>query len=95
MFAHYPSAMLNGQSRLHRDAAEGVGPRALRELSMWRFAQGWLADAALVETAWQALPAQGENAVTLDQWALALKMDAIQAQRLAAWMAKVGLVAVR
>jgi glycosyltransferase involved in cell wall biosynthesis len=94
MFAHYPSAMLNGQSRLHRDAAGGVDPRILRELSMWRFAQGWLADAALVETAWQALPARAENAVTLDQWALALKMDAIQAQRLAAWMAKTGLAVI-
>jgi hypothetical protein len=61
---------------------------------MWRFAQGWLADAALVETAWQALPARSEEAVTLDQWAVALKMDAIQAQRLAAWMAKTGLAVI-
>jgi len=67
----------------------------LRDLSMWRFAEGWLLDAAVIEAAWLAAPALPGEAITLDQWAESLKLDAAQAQRLAAWMAKVGLIVVR
>lgn len=95
MFAHYPSAALTGQSRLHRDTAKGPSPRMLRDLSMWRFAEGWLPDAAAVEAAWFAAPTLPGEAIELDQWAADLKLDSAQAQRLAAWMAKVGLIVVR
>ena len=94
MFAHYPSALITAQSRLHRDGTTAVSARALRELSMWRFADGWLGDAAMVERAWQALPPRADQAVTLDQWGQTLQIDPMQAQRLAAWMAKTGLALI-
>jgi hypothetical protein len=95
MFAHYPSACLTLQSRLHRDRATGPGVRGLRELSMWRFAEGWLPDAAAVARAWEVLPRDEANAPTLGEWAALLEIDRLQAERLAAWMAKVGLVVIR
>jgi glycosyltransferase involved in cell wall biosynthesis len=95
MFAHYPSACLTLQSRLHRDPAAGPGAIGLRELSMWRFAEGWLPDAAAVARAWEVLPRDEANAPTLGEWAALLEIDRLQAERLAAWMAKVGLVVIR
>ena len=95
MFAHYPSAALTGQSRVHRDTTQGPSPRALRDLSMWRFAEGWLLEGNVVEAAWLAAPALPGEAIALAEWAANLKLDSAQAQRLAAWMAKVGLIVVR
>lgn len=95
MFAHYPSASLTLQSRIHRDRAAGPGARGLRELSMWQFADGWLPDAAAIAHAWEVLPDDAANAPTIEHWAARLEIDRVQAERLAAWMAKVGLVAIR
>jgi len=95
MFAHYPSASLTTQSRLHRLTAAGPGPRALRELAMWQFADGWLPDASAVTHAWEALSTDETRAQTIEQWARLLGLEDVQAERLAAWMAKVGLIAIR
>jgi hypothetical protein len=62
---------------------------------MWRFAEGWLPDAAAVARAWEVLPGDEANAPTIGEWAALLEIDRLQAERLASWMAKVGLVAIR
>ncbi len=95
MFAHYPSGSLTLQSRIHRDRAAGPGVRGLRELAMWQFADGWLPDAAAITHAWEMLPDDAANAPTIEHWAARLEMDGVEAERLATWMAKVGLVAIR
>ena len=95
MFSHYPSTFLTTQSRLHRLTGAGPGPRALRELAMWQFADGWLPDASAVTHAWEALAADETKAQTIEQWARLLGLEDVQAERLAAWMAKVGLIAIR
>ena len=95
MFAHYPSATIGEEALLHRDSAGSSTPRALRGLAMWRFSDGWLADADAVDKAWRALPEREDQGISLREWAAANGLAAPQAQRLAAWMAKVGLIVIR
>ena len=93
-FGHYPSAVLTGHAKLWRVAGQGAGRPALasiRALRMWQFADGWLADAHALETAWQALPVEGEPAVSVAEWASVLGETLPRALRTAAWLVKTGL----
>lgn len=94
MFAHYASANLTLDTWLHRNEHPGLSPSATRELGMWRYASGWLPNARKVEQAWQLAPTPDSNPLSVQQWASLLQITPIAALRLAAWMAKTGLIKV-
>ena len=99
MFAHYPSAGFEASTRLWRDAAlepraQGwLSPRQARSLGMWVFsASHWIPPADTLETACAALPGPGEPGLTLAIWAERIGMPLVQAERMAAFAHKAGLL---
>ncbi len=94
MFAAHASGAITGGTRLLRDTAPGVpAVDQLRNMKMWHFTQGWLPDPAFLLNAVNLLPEQGEGS-SVAGWAAQIKVSIPQAERIAAWLHKVGVVRV-
>lgn len=93
LFAHYPSAALGPQHRL-RQSLSASCVVAVRDLKMWGFAGSSLASGAELSVALAALPAHGLPGLALMDWAQGLAWAPAQAERLAVWLHKVGLIEV-
>ena len=95
LFDHYPSRLLLPQTMLC--VAGGVGVQdveGVRRLQMWGFAKASLAGEQALARAWTDLAAHGHAGLPLSQWAQAQGWSAAHAVYQAAWMMKVGLIAV-
>lgn len=92
MFAHYPSAAITSTSRLSR-ALHSVSADGLRALQMWGFAQRSLPDSTTVAAALARLPT-ARPGLALEVWAASSGMALPDAQRLAAWLMKAGLIRI-
>ena len=93
LFDHYPSQKLTAQSLLWRDPAFDLNRlSAVRSLTLWEFAQGRLADAAVMHAAVAQLPAPDQPGCSVAQWAKTLGWNWPMALRQAVWLHKVGAV---
>lgn len=96
LFAHYPSHVFSATTKIARDASNHVIDTAkLRELIMWGFVGTWIPNAAFIQKALNILPLSSDAndvGTTLDDWAGQLAITPARAERIAAWLHKVGLI---
>jgi hypothetical protein len=95
LFDHYPSKLLGTDTLLWRDAAFATDDMAaVRRLTMWEFGHDRLMAADKLHDALMQLPVAGEAGMPMSQWAKTNGWNLPVALRQAAWLHKVGGIAL-